>query len=304
MNENPLVLQNGLPITTPLSGSSAFVGYASSQITTDSSSINSATFTTFDNSPAFTFTPTITGTYKIYCSIPTINSGTSVQSITRIFNTSGSATLLQESQTDNGGISNEINTSYAQSNYTLTAGISYQFDIQGKVVTGSGTNVIASGSNSPFYMFAEGIGLAQPTNGFDSFASTQITTNTTTGITSGSFTTFDNSPGFSITPNFNGNYKVYCSIPIYAGSTGATEAVTRIFATSGSPTLQQESFGFLNGTSSAGLPGNSAFSQSVYTLVAGSTYVFDIQGKQTAGSGGVFADGSDCPFYIFAERIG
>ena len=50
-----------------LSGFTAFVSYASSQVTTLSSNIASSTYTTFSNSPAFTITPTMSGTYKVYC---------------------------------------------------------------------------------------------------------------------------------------------------------------------------------------------------------------------------------------------
>lgn len=61
----------GVPTWQPAPGTvSAF--FASSQVNTLSSPVTSTlpTFTTFSNSPAFTFTPTITGTYKVYSSIP------------------------------------------------------------------------------------------------------------------------------------------------------------------------------------------------------------------------------------------
>jgi hypothetical protein len=143
-------------------GPSAFVAYASSQITTDSSAVTSGTFTTFDNSPAFTITPAITGTYKIYCAIPLDTQGTANNGNGRIFNTSGSATLLQESQSTVGSNGGSFTTSsgLAQSVYTLNAGVTYVFDIQGKVT--GGTNILAVGLEVPFYMFAEGIGLTMP----------------------------------------------------------------------------------------------------------------------------------------------
>jgi hypothetical protein len=44
--------------------------------------------------------------------------------------------------------------------------------------------------------------------------------------------------------------------------------------------------------------GNSCYAQSVYTLTAGTSYVFDIQGKTNTSA---YLDGSDAPFYMFAE---
>lgn len=138
------------------SGSSAFAAYASSQVTTLSSVITSGTFTTFSNSPAFTFVPTITGTYKVYCSLTGESSSATSIPVFRIFNTLGSAVLLQESQVI---IQANINVNpTAQSVYTLTAGVTYVFDVQAKE-TGSG-GAYLRGDLAPFYMFAEGIGLS------------------------------------------------------------------------------------------------------------------------------------------------
>lgn len=142
--------------------SSAFASFASAQVTTDSASVSSGypTFTTFSNSPAFIFTPAISGIYKVYCNIPCDSQGTSAQGITRIFNTSGGATLLQESQANvgAGGTSFIVANGFVQSTYSLNAGTTYQFDIQGSLAAGS--DLLATGSNSPFYMFAEGISLS------------------------------------------------------------------------------------------------------------------------------------------------
>lgn len=144
---------------TPLSGTSAFAAYFSSKVSTDSSSITSGTFTTFSNSPAFTITPTISGTYKVYCAIPLDVNTTTTQANGRIFNTSGGATLLAESQSTIGVGTNSyiVGGSPAQSLYTLTAGITYVFDIQGQVVNGNA--VLAIGLETPFYIFAEGVSL-------------------------------------------------------------------------------------------------------------------------------------------------
>ena len=128
--------------------------YASSQVTTDSSSLSSATFVTFSNSPALTFSPTVSGTYKVYCSMPTEDTtGTSSESIVRVVNTSGSATLLNESQAGVFGATTIVAASFVQSVYNLTAGTSYVFDLQGK--TTGGGSMISAGSATPFYMFAE-----------------------------------------------------------------------------------------------------------------------------------------------------
>lgn len=128
--------------------------FASSQVTTQSTSISSVTFTTFSNSPAFMITPTVSGKYKVYASIPLENSFSGTQVVARIFNTSGGAALLYESQATvfTGASGTPIAATTAQSVYTLTAGTTYQFDIQGYAVSGS-TNVNAVDCN--FYMFAE-----------------------------------------------------------------------------------------------------------------------------------------------------
>lgn len=132
-------------------GRSGFQFYASSQVTTNSSTVTSSTFVTFDNSPAFTFTPTFTGTYKVYSNISLLASA-GAQPVCRVFNTSGGATLLYESQAQVA-----ISTGYGatlpvQSVYTLTAGVSYVFDLQVKMISG---NSLTDGADAPFYMFAE-----------------------------------------------------------------------------------------------------------------------------------------------------
>lgn len=129
--------------------------FASSQITTGSSQITSTSFTTFDVSPAFTFTPTVTGTYKVYSSPPWYQVTSGRIGIGRIFNTSGGATLLYESQVavyNNAG--QNISSGLAQSVYTLNAGTTYVFDLQGKNDTGAG-HFALDGSDAFSYMFAE-----------------------------------------------------------------------------------------------------------------------------------------------------
>src|ERR1700677_3374691 len=87
-----------IPQWTTLSGTTVFANYISSVITGTSSGVTSTyqTYTTFSNSPAFTITPTVTGTYKVYCNIPLETDGGNAGGIARIINTSGGATLLAE----------------------------------------------------------------------------------------------------------------------------------------------------------------------------------------------------------------
>jgi hypothetical protein len=159
-----VVSSNGFNfINTNFAGSAAFSIFASSAVTNTSSFITSSTFTTFSNSPAFTFTPTITGTYKVYCAITLEQAAGSSIPVARVFNTSGGATLLYES--DGTGFvptygADSIWSIYIQSVYTLTAGTPYQFDIQGKDASGTSAGLYCNASGGcPFYMFAEGVGL-------------------------------------------------------------------------------------------------------------------------------------------------
>ncbi len=127
--------------------------YVSSQVITQSTNITSATFVTFSNSPAFTFTPILSGTYKVYCPITELVNLNISQS--RIILTSGAGTLLYESQGIFYGSAVDT-TIFVQSVYTLTSGVTYVFDIQGQIAT---TGTLSNrGDIAPFYMFAERIG--------------------------------------------------------------------------------------------------------------------------------------------------
>ena len=160
-NDDNLYIQNSAGVEIPIlqSGSAAFATYASTQITTQSSTASSS-FVTASNSPAFTITPTITGTYKVYASLPGQNDTAGGQAIYQIFNTSGGATLLEASQAavDSVVSGSVIVNITIQSNYILTAGITYVFDLQYKAV--SGGDAYIRGDVAPFYMFAEGVSLA------------------------------------------------------------------------------------------------------------------------------------------------
>ena len=131
--------------------------FQSAKVSTASSSISSASFTTASNSPAFTFIPNFTGKYKVYSSIPlSVTGTTSALSAARVFNTTGAGTLLSESQALSSGptaVTPIESSCLAQSVYSLSSGVSYVFDIQAKVITG--TSVLIDGADANFYMYAE-----------------------------------------------------------------------------------------------------------------------------------------------------
>lgn len=138
-----------------------FQAFTSLQVGTSSASLTSASFVNFSNSPFFSFTPTVSGNYKVYTSAPIDGLQSAVNAI-RIKDSLGAPTLLYESQAvrfsqSSGVTSTQVIVSlYTQSVYTLTAGVTYAFDIQGKV--SNGTSTLLRGDISPFYMFAERVG--------------------------------------------------------------------------------------------------------------------------------------------------
>lgn len=217
-----VVSSNGTTfINTNFAGTAAFAIFASSQVTTEALS-SSTSFVTASNSPAFTFTPTVSGTYKVYASIPAQNDTTAQQALYRIFNTSGGATLLQESQATSFPVATGtfINNLTAQSNYTLTAGVTYVFDIQYK--SSSGGDVYIRGDEAPFYMFAEGIGLTSPAvatpHAIRYFSSTSTISSSLSTIT---YATQDydadsaySSGTYTVQASANGKYQVNASLLI------------------------------------------------------------------------------------------
>lgn len=135
------------------SGGSSFSFVASSQVTTTSGAITTTSFSNFDNSPALAFTPSVTGTYRVYCSLPLLENNINNLFSGRVFKTSGVGTLLYEVQASVYSPGVILASCYVESIYTLTSGVAYVFDIQGMVSAGgSGTN---DGTASPFYMFVE-----------------------------------------------------------------------------------------------------------------------------------------------------
>jgi len=142
---------SGLPAWTSASPSGQEF-YFSSQVTTASSGITSATFTTFSNSPALTVTPILGGSYKVYSVFQSYDP-TPIAANVRIFNTSGGATLQIEQQSFT---TSSQQSQYTFSIYTLAASSTYVFDIQGAV--GSSGTLYARGDQAPFYMVIERIG--------------------------------------------------------------------------------------------------------------------------------------------------
>lgn len=134
--------------------------FMSSLVNTLSTAITSSSFATFSNSPGFVFTPTYSGKYKVYASIPgRVDGSLSAKGAIRVFNTAGTASLVSESQAYLGGVTSTVPvlaSVYAQSVYTLTAGLSATFDIQGLIA--SGTSIQNDGTDAQFYLFAEKVG--------------------------------------------------------------------------------------------------------------------------------------------------
>ncbi len=150
---NSILTSNG---TTPTwTGILSNVLYTSAAISGASTVISTTSYGTFSNSPSFTFTPNISGTYRVYAACP-IDEAVTYSGFVRIINTSGSATLLSENPGtvygSNATSGAEV-TGYAQSTYTLNSGTSYVFDIQGKVSNISG-GVELDASVISCYMYA------------------------------------------------------------------------------------------------------------------------------------------------------
>lgn len=217
-NGQVLTTVSGLPAWSNQSGTSAFAAYQSSQITTASSNIVGA-FATFSNSPAFTIIPTVTGNYKVYGDFVITTTPGASDGILRIFNTSGGATLVAESQSfNNNGVNGQSCTLATQSVYTLTAGVTYVFDIQGSTTAG---NVSLDGSQAPFYMFAEGVSLngssiVIPSMRYFASSSTISSSLSTVTYTTQDYDNFSaySSGSYTITTGQSGKYQVNASLLI------------------------------------------------------------------------------------------
>lgn len=133
--------------------------YTGPSCVSTSTGVASASFLTASNSPTLTFTPLTSGTYKVYSNAFLYNNTAGGYAMGRIFNTAGSASLVKESQADVYGNSGDHGAStLMQSVYTLTAGVSYSFDIQLASFSGVGSTYIGANPVTNFCIFAEKIG--------------------------------------------------------------------------------------------------------------------------------------------------
>lgn len=286
--------------------STAFI---SNPITTTSAAINTSTFTTFNNSPAFTFTPVVSGTYKVYSNIPLYSDASNVLAQSRIFNTSGGATLISEDYGDAyGSASNTLISVPTMSKYKLIAGNTYVFDIQGRWNSAgtASSNIQNYGAYGTFYMHAElcstvsEIGSAVITNPF--FNSSQVTTQS--GSIAGTFfVNYDNSPTMTVIPSVSGLYRVYCPVPMFT-SLANTIGFSRIFNTSANATTFIENASIIYGDTNTSIDNPNC--ETFYELTAGVTYTFDIQGRIFSAVGGhsISNVGNIVPFAMICELIG
>lgn len=102
------------------------------------------TFYTFIGSPTLTFTPSSTGQWMIFTNAALYNNTAGGLAINRIFNSVGGATLVEESQgTIYGNQGDHGGSVLTYSTFTLQAGVSYSFDLQGSAAPGQLTQILA-----------------------------------------------------------------------------------------------------------------------------------------------------------------
>lgn len=169
---------------------------------------------------------------------------------------------------------------------TSGAGTRLPNGTSGQVLTSNG------GTSAPSWQTPSG------SSGFQFFASSQVTTDST-ALTTNTYTTFSNSPGFSVPVTVTGTYKVYCSAPFQCS---ASQFQVKIINSAGGATLLYESR-CGNATSGGVAADASLFLQSVFTLTSGNTYTFDIQAAVSSGQT-VLQGSTIAQFYMFAELCG
>jgi hypothetical protein len=125
--------------------------FVSSVSNTASALITSASYTNFSNTPTLTFTPAVTGTYKVYASVPLFVTNATDNAQVRVQSSSGSPTILAHSIGNLSGAAGIQANQYVQSVYTLTGGTAYAFVVQGQCSSSAGCKVAAI----PYYLFAE-----------------------------------------------------------------------------------------------------------------------------------------------------
>jgi hypothetical protein len=139
--------------------------------------------------------------------------------------------------------------------------------------------------------------------GANNFVAQQVNTGAAISGSVGSFQTFSTGQSLVFAPSVSGTYKVYASMPLQPGPGDNVPFAGRIFNTSGGATLLYESQVLVNGfKTSVTNPASSGFAQSVYTLTAGTAYVFDLQGE-VLSTGTLTLETGSIPIYIFAELI-
>jgi cold shock CspA family protein len=119
---------------------------------TTTSTLTSGSFVTSSNSPTLTFTPKISGKYRVYATPWTYNTNSSGYAFSRIFNTAGGAALISSNIGSVYGNTGDHGTSVRiEAVYQLIAGTSYSFDIQ----QGSNGGSTQIGDSTPIYITAE-----------------------------------------------------------------------------------------------------------------------------------------------------
>lgn len=269
----------------------SFATFQSAEVSTNSSpGLSGTSYANFNNSPTLTITPSITGTYRIHATPFVYSASAGGYAFVRVNNTSGGATLLNEQAGGVYGNTGDRGVSVpCYSLYTLTAGTTYVFDLQGKV---DASTVYLYGSETPFAMFADGVG--GTLGGSNFFISSAIGSGAigVTGYTNGPGT-----PSFTVTPLVSGTYKVSANIMCVMDG-GAPIVSLRINNTSANATMLVESgaYWYPNTTQTfTTVPINA-----IYNLTAGQTYVFDYQ-CAIGGSGAAILGGYGESQYMYCE---
>lgn len=234
---------SALPIWSTISGGTAFFA-ASSLVNTASTGITSTSPTIFDNSPAFSFTPTVTGTYKIYGSVTIQDQSNALLSYCKILASIGSPTQVSGnvavvySQTG----APVIDSVYLETVYTLIAGTPYTFDIYGWVQAGN--TIGTRGDQGPFNLNAEQVatgtaanlvigaidGNGASANGLSISASTlyaQSASSGSPGMVNNTSQTFSGSKNFTSPIGYNNTTPNAATSLDIINTTGATQRIVQ-----------------------------------------------------------------------------
>lgn len=304
------------PTFQPAPGTvSAF--YASSQVTTSSSGITSTSFTTFSNSPAFSFTPSITGTYKVYSSAPIEENTSGTLAVIRILNTVNGSSVLTQSLTSPSNVgSGGAPSGWTGQSFTPTStGNLGSIVLKLEIASGSGqtgnlvVDVYSDNAGNPGTLLETSSAVnsasitGTPTNFTFNFAGTTSLSSSTLyhlvlNPTAVTFNGANIAIGFDGTNPYAGGYYEFSSNSGSTWTPNTSDDLYFIVNTAGTATLLEESQGIVEISGSFGA--SSTYVQSVYTLVAGNSYTFDLQGKVTS-TGIAICLGASSNFYMFAE---